>query len=546
MNIKIIKAQNGDTLSKIAALYNVDIQSLLHLNPQILSPNDIITNMKVYLPPITSAKTQNPPVCYPEMPEEYLDYWIPVTPIEKMTKEEYDVIIVGSGAGGSSALYRICEQWKGKGKKIGIIEAGGLLLPSHAQNIPTLEVERFRKYFLNPKISTPIGWELPQFPGARLVFALGGRTLFWSAVCPRMNEVEFVKEDWPISYKELLGYYVIVEELLSVTQEFTKDSLITEILLNRLRENGFPQATAPPIATDISQAKFGKVKSDVFFSSIDFLARALNLSPYDLSIYSRVVKVLVENNKAVGVMVVTWGGKTHIVRAKNIILSTSALETPRILLNSGIEGNAIGHFLVNHSFLEVNGHFNRSEFPENFGNLGILVPQTDEAPYQLQLYGRGGTFFFHERKIPLRDKVPFYLQGFGKVEPQFKNKVTLHPKKKDIFGIPKIHVEFSYSEKDMKLIRFMNIKMEQSLAAMNGKKEGEICLRPPGFDYHEMGTCRMGYNRENSVTNKYGEVHNVSGLFIADNSILPYTGAANPTLTMMALAFHTSDYITRI
>lgn len=488
----------------------------------------------------------NPPlsVCYSEMPDEYLDHWIPTTSIEKMAKEEYDVLIVGSGAGGSASLYRVCEQWQGKGKKIGMIEAGGLLLPTHAQNVSTLEVERFQKYFLNPKISTPVGWELPQFPGARLVFALGGRTLFWSAVCPRMNEIEFEGHDWPISFEKLHEYYNKVEKIMSVTEDFTKDALITDILLERLRENGFPQATPVPIATDISQAKFGKVASDVFFSSIGFFARALNLYRFDLSIYSRAIQVIVERQKAKGVNVLTWGGQTYQIRAKNIILATSALETPRILLNSGIQGKAIGHYLVNHSFLEVNGNLNRFEFPENYGNLGILVPQTDETPYQLQLYGRGGTFFYHERRIPLQEKIPFYLQGFGKVEPQFENKVFLHPTKKDVFGIPKIQVHFSYSEKDIRLIHLIHKKMNNALTAMSGVPEKEICLRPPGLDFHEMGTCRMGDDPETSVTNKYGQVHNVSGLFVADNSVLRYSGAANPTLTMMALAFHTADYIT--
>ncbi|MGM0878597.1 MAG: GMC oxidoreductase [Bacillota bacterium] len=543
--MKIIIAQKDDTLRKIAATHFIDIKLLLSVNLHITNPDEEITNIKVYIPPIPSTLNQVPPVCYPEMPNEYLDYWIPTTSIEKMAIEEYDTLIVGSGAGGSAALYRICEQWKDKGKKIGMIEAGGLLLPTHAQNISTLEVERFQKYFLNPKISTPIGWELPQFPGARLVFALGGRTLFWSAVCPRMNEIEFRDNDWPISYEELLGYYNNIETIMSVTQDFTKDALITDILLERLRQNGFPQASAVPIATDISQAKFGKVDSDVFFSSIDFLARSLNLCPFDLSIYTRAVQVIVENEKVTGVKVLTWGGKAYIIRAKNIILSASALETPRILLNSGIKGKAIGHYLVNHSFLEVNGSFNRLEFPENFGNLGILVPQTKEAPYQLQLYGRGGTFFYHERRIPLRDKIPFYLQGFGKVEPRFENKVTLHPTNRDFFGIPKIHVDFSYSEKDLRLINYIKNKMEYALTVMNGEIENKICLRPPGFDYHEMGTCRMGEDPETSVTNKYGQVHNVSGLFVADNSVLRYTGATNPTLTMMALAFHTADYITQ-
>jgi gluconate 5-dehydrogenase len=496
--------------------------------------------------PSSPANTrQYPPECTPQMPAQYIDTWIPTTPIEKMAAEEYDVLIVGSGAGGSTALYRLCQNWQNKNKKIGMIEAGGLLLPTHAQNVSTLEVERFQQYFLNPKISTPVGWEHPQFSGARLVFALGGRTLFWSAVCPRMNEVEFKENDWPIAYKDLIGYYNSVEKILRISQDFTKDSLINDILLERLRQNGFPQSIDTPIAVDISQSKFGKVSSDVFFSSIDFFARALNLSPFDLGIFSRAIRVLVEDNKAAGVKVLTWGGKEYTIRAKNIVLSTSTLETPRILLNSGIEGKAIGHYLVNHSFQEVDGELNRLEFPENIGNLGILIPQTEKAPYQYQIYGSGGVYFYHERQIPLRNEIPFYLQGFGKVEPRFENQVTLHPTKKDVFGVPKIKINFSYGQNDYRLINLIHSDMLKILKVINGriKSESDICLRPPGLDFHEMGTCRMGKDPETSVTNKYGQVHHISGLFVADNSVMRYSGGANPTFKMMALAFQTADYI---
>lgn len=237
---------------------------LLNANSHIAFSDQEINGVKVSIPmkPTPSVLSQTPSVCYPEMPAKYLDYWIPITPLEIMATEEYDALVVGSGAGGSAVLYRLCEQWKREGKKVGMIEAGGLLLPTHAQNISTLEVERFQQYFLSPKISTPIGVELPEFSGARLVFALGGRTLFWSAVCPRMNEVEF--KDWPISYEDILEYYNKAEVALKVSQEFTKDSLLTDIMLERLHQNGFPQAINVPIATDISQAKFGKVHSDVF------------------------------------------------------------------------------------------------------------------------------------------------------------------------------------------------------------------------------------------------------------------------------------------
>ncbi|GAA3328995.1 hypothetical protein GCM10020331_075230 [Ectobacillus funiculus] len=131
-----------------------------------------------------------------------------------------------------------------------------------------------------------------------------------------MNEAEF--KDWPISFEDLLEYYNKAEEVLKVTQEFTEDSLLTDIIIDRLHKSGFPQAMHVPIATDVSQAKFGKSSFGCFFSSISFLAKSLNIHPFDLSVHSRAVQVIVENNRVTGVKVLTWGGKTYIIRAKKM------------------------------------------------------------------------------------------------------------------------------------------------------------------------------------------------------------------------------------
>jgi choline dehydrogenase-like flavoprotein len=53
----------------------------------------------------------------------------------------------------------------------------------------------------------------------------------------------------------------------------------------------------------------------------------------------------------------------------------------------------------------------------------------------------------------------------------------------------------------------------------------------------------MGDDPSTSATNRYGQIHGVSGLYAADNSILPSIGAANPTLTTVALSTRVADYI---
>jgi choline dehydrogenase-like flavoprotein len=139
------------------------------------------------------------------------------------------------------------------------------------------------------------------------------------------------------------------------------------------------------------------------------------------------------------------------------------------------------------------------------------------------------------------------LSGYGKVESRFKNRIYLDPIRKDKYGFPEIQVHFSYSQKDKEIINQMSAAIEQvseilktPIDRINGKPD--ICMNPPGSTFHSGGTCRMGDNPLTSATNRYGQIHNVRGLFVADNSLLPSSGV-NPTLTTVALSIRTADYI---
>jgi choline dehydrogenase-like flavoprotein len=64
-----------------------------------------------------------------------------------------------------------------------------------------------------------------------------------------------------------------------------------------------------------------------------------------------------------------------------------------------------------------------------------------------------------------------------------------------------------------------------------------------GLGFHDIGTCRIGTNPSTSAANPYGQIHGISGLYVADSSMLPTAGAANPFLTIVALSIRTADYI---
>lgn len=127
-------------------------------------------------------------------------------------------------------------------------------------------------------------------------------------------------------------------------------------------------------------------------------------------------------------------------------------------------------------------------------------------------------------------------------------RVVIDPLRRDAYGIPLIQIDFSYSGKDLEIRRQAANTLQQAAAAMGVplvSQEGQPAIQviPPGGDQHESGTCRMGFDPGTSTTNPYGQVHGVPGLYAADLSVLPTLNAANPTLTVVALAIRTADHI---
>ncbi|CAM3992080.1 GMC oxidoreductase [Paenibacillus alkaliterrae] len=516
--MRIYIADDGDTLRTIAQKNDVEIRQLISLNPFIPSIDLNIAGKSVKLPsPSVTIRTDAPLLS--------CDLFIPQVSLERMAQTDYDVIVVGTGAGGGAAIWRLCDQLRDTGKKIGVVEAGPVLLQTHADNLPILSEQLS---FQN--VSVPTG----NFLRTRLVYALGGRMLYWSLVSPRMYVGELAR--FPVTLQGMELYYNLAEQIMNVTTRMKPSPYMNpfaQILLTRLWEGGFPEATVGPLASNFEPEKYGSV---VHFSSLSFLGEGLKQRPFDLAVNARAVQILTEQGKAAGVKVMTPEKKSYVLSAKKVVLSASAFETPRLLLYSGIEGRAIGHYLTHHTHLEFNFKTSlmRKDLPDT-GPVFIMLPQTENRPYQ---------FVFNVTVQILEPIAELEVRGgvFGKVEPRFENKVTLNPLMKDEYGVPMLQVDFSYSEQDEAVMAQMADAVKTFAAVMGASMEPEI-QRITGRDYHEAGTCRMGDDPATSATNRFGQIHNVSGLYVADNSVLPSTGAANPTLTTVAMAIRTADHI---
>ena len=289
-------------------------------------------------------------------------------------------------------------------------------------------------------------------------------------------------------------YFGMAEKLMHVTTDYAKGSSMQDILLKRLHAGGILEANDMPVAFDMTPSRQGEVHSNPWFSSINALAAAQFDRPYDLAVNAFVSRVIVEKGKTMGVKVFSQDKKAHTIRAKNVIVSASTLETPRLLLNSGIHGPAIGRYLTGHVSIIAVGTISRSQFSEQLGNLSVLKFETRDSPYQIQILGPDQYFSYQQfEDKELKNTLGIAYAAFGKVEPRAENRVYIDSSVKDEFGVPLQQVQYSLSNKDRQVAEQVRQGIIESAAAMGVTLDtSTLTLRPPGSDMHEASTCRMG------------------------------------------------------
>ena len=135
------------------------------------------------------------------------------------------------------------------------------------------------------------------------------------------------------------------------------------------------------------------------------------------------------------------------------------------------------------------------------------------------------------------------LIAVGEDMPRATNAVSLHSDRVDKFGVPLAIVHYDDHPNDIA----MRNHAYKAMTAIHEAAGAVRCYESPPFPAtHNLGTLRMSSLPEDGVVDRNGKAHEVSNLFIADGSVFTTSGAANPTLTIVALAVRLGEHLAQL
>jgi choline dehydrogenase-like flavoprotein len=510
--------------------------------------------------------------------------------------DHYDVIIIGSGAGGGTLAHRLAPS----GKRILLLERGGWL---------TREPENWdvSAVFVDNRYVSKETWA----DGAGKTFApqshyfVGGATKMYGAALYRLRKEDFgalqhhdgVSPAWPIGYEEFEPYYTQAEELYQVhgargedpteppaSAPYARPPVSHEPRIQQLHDDlaraGYRPFHSPcGILLDESNMPFspcvrcrdcdGFPCAVLAKSDADVIAVRPALVHSNLTLLTGAqARQLLTNPAGTTVtgVVVEHDGAAQTFSADVVVVSCGAANTARLLLASANDkhpdGLANGSDQVGRNYV-----FHNSQ--------AVLAISLEPNPTRYQKTLGLNDFYFGALDVafPLGN-----IQMVGKSQgPMYRGEKPLETKLAPDWTLDKIAehaVDFWLTTEDLPLPdnrvtleRDGSIKLtytptndvpKNMLYAQLKSMLGKLGLHPdhliPRTLYmksevgvagvaHQAGTARFGTDPGTSVLDTNCKAHELDNLYVVDTSFFPSIGAVNPGLTAMANALRVGDHL---
>ncbi|HEX2433380.1 MAG TPA: GMC family oxidoreductase, partial [Gaiellaceae bacterium] len=511
--------------------------------------------------------------------------------------DTYDVIIIGTGAGGGTLARHLAPS----GKSILLLERGDWL-PREPQNWDTADVFVDNRY-----ISEDTWYDDKGKPfQPQIHYFVGGATKLYGAALYRLRKEDFgelrhhdgMSPAWPIEYEELEPYYTKAEQLYevhgargedpteppasapypfpAVSHEPRIQQLSDDLDAAgyhpfhapcgiRLNEANMPYSICVRCPTCDGFPCLVHAKSD---AEVLGVRPALEHPNVTLLTNAKVTKLETDElGTSVTEVVVERDGGTERYAGDIVVVACGAANTAKLLLQSATDKHANGlangsdqvgrNYMFHDSIavLALSREENPTVFQKTLGLNDFYLGSDDfEFPLgSIQMVGKSQAQMFRGEK-PLETKlapewtldrvarhaIDFWLSTEDL--PRSENRVTLDRNDGNI--------TLAYSETNAEAKKRLYEQLKSLLPKLD-MNPGHLIHRfaylqtdiPIAGVAHQAGTCRFGTDPATSVLDRDCKAHELDNLYVVDTSIFPSIGAVNPALTAMANSLRVGDHL---
>lgn len=458
----------------------------------------------------------------------------------------------------------------------------------------------------NPYIETKrfTWWRSYQLGGRSLLW--GRQSYRLSDIDLEANAKDGVAIDWPIRYKDLAPWYDHVEGFAGISG--SKEGLpqlpdgnflppmdlncVEKDVASRIKDHYKGQrhmfigrvANLTAAISGRTKCQFrnrcweGCVFGAYFSTQSSTLPAAVKTGNLTVRPWSIVKRIIYDKNtkRATGVEVLdAENNKTYEFHSKIVFLNASSLNSAWLLMNSatdvwpgglGSSSGELGHNIMDHHYmLGAKGFIEGYEDKYYYGRRanGFYIPRFANLAGDKRDYLRGFGYqgsasrgdwsreiaelnIGAELKEALTEPGVWSIgaTGFGEVLPYHDNKISLHPERKDKWGLPVLAMDAELKENEFKmrkdivaeLVKMFEVAGVKNITTWDSK---EYAI---GQGIHEMGTARMGKDPKTSVLNKWNQVWDAPNVFVTDGACMTSSACQNPSLTYMALTARAADF----
>jgi choline dehydrogenase-like flavoprotein len=478
--------------------------------------------------------------------------------------DHYEVIVAGSGAGGGIIAAELAQA----GRSVLLLEAG-----------PRLTARDFTRWeaHANHTIWFPVAFADSEEGGPPIPMlrgrVTGGTTTVNTKVALRIIDEDYRK--WhdaaaimgdtgePFSEADLAPHYERIERRLGVRPRTDWQQCVKTVA------PAFEQAGMPlhPVDsyTDVNCTRCGSClqgcPTNAGKNTFNvYIQDAVVNAGLTLKSDATVTRVVIEDRgqglQATGVQWTDAEGATRSAGADIVVVAGGALATPGILLRSGIRelaGNSpssmqIGRHLGFHAAQIVTGVFDEIQDAHD------VYPITAHSMQRMRDADGGYIIEASTVQDPIgasvalarEDGTPVWGQELVDVMKNYRRLAGLLTLVNDenngqCFVDAKGRDRYSYHFTESERRR---IAESQTAAAAILRSAGATQVYATGVvSTHVQGSCRMGSDPERSALNSHAESHDVKRLFVGDSSVIPRVISVNPSLTIMAMADRTAEYL---